>query len=415
MSISFYEKKMKTTTDPFTIACCLNDIGTIYLNQANYEKALYSFKQILNIKRDVSIVYDNISTCHFHRKEYKLCEMNLLISLKLNPKGEAPSKLGFLMYCLKQLDKSIDYYKQSYSSDHILYTSSYSYLAKQDYRTGFSLYEKRFHENAAENGQKKRLEINLPDWDGKECEHLLVVYEQGIGDNILYYRFLIQLSNLYPMMRITYLCRDFLMNVFEPHDKIQVVYNMFGVYSHKVFIMSLPYYLKIDTIVPNQEKYIHVKEEKCIEWKQKLPQSFKIGIFYKGLLKSYVEKTIPLCDFEPLTELGTLICMHRLHEVEEDVKQILFRDKVLAFDIDKEPFVDTIAILKNIDVLITVDSSLAHLAGALNIKTILLVGYIHDWRWYTKWYDSVHVLCMTENKELKYILPEVKTLLSTMV
>jgi len=414
-SISFYEKKMKQTNDPFTIACCLNDIGTIYLNQANYEKALHSFKKILDIKRDLAMVYDNISTCHFGRKEYKLCEINLLISLKLNPKGEAPSKLGFLMYCLKQIDKSIDYYKQSYSSDNILYTSSYSYLAKKDYRTGFSLYEKRFYENTAEDGKKKRVEINLPDWDGKECEHLLVVYEQGIGDNILYYRFLIQLSNLYPTMRISYLCRDFLMNVFEPHDKIQVVYNMFGTYSHKVFIMSLPFYLNIDTITPNQEQYIHVKEEKCIEWKHKLPESFKIGIFYKGLLKSYVEKTIPLQDFEHLTELGTLICMHRFNEVEEDVKQISFGDKVLAFDIDKEPFVDTIAILKNIDVLVTVDSSLAHLAGALNVKTILLVGYIQDWRWYTKWYDSVHVLRMTENKELKYILPEVKTLLSTMV
>jgi tetratricopeptide (TPR) repeat protein len=95
MSISFYEKKMKTTNDPFTIACCLNDIGTIYLNQSNYEKALHSFKQILNIKRDIPMVYDNISSCHFYRKEYKLCEMNLLISLKLNPQGEAPSKLGF--------------------------------------------------------------------------------------------------------------------------------------------------------------------------------------------------------------------------------------------------------------------------------------------------------------------------------
>lgn len=197
-------------------------------------------------------------------------------------------------------------------------------------------------------------------------------------------------------MRITYLCRNFLMHVFEPHDKINIMYQMFGVYSHKVFIMSLPFYLNIDTIEPNKENYIHVKEEKCIEWKHKLPQSLKIGIFYKGLLQSYVEKSIPLGDFEPISKLGTLICLHRLNEIEEDVKQISFRDKVLAFDIDKEPFVDTIAILKNIDVLITVDSSLAHLAGALNVKTILLIGYIQDWRWYTKWYESVHVLRMTE-------------------
>jgi len=413
-SISFYEKKIKKTKDPYIIASCLNDLGTIHLNRGNYDKAIGYFKKILNINPHVSIVYDNISTCHFHKKEYKLCEINLLISLKLNPKGEAPSKLGFLMYCLKKMDASIDYYKLSYSSPHVLYTSSYSYLANKDYHNGFTLYEKRLCENMAEDGQKKRLEINLPDWDGKECPHLLVVYEQGIGDNILYYRFLIQLSKLYPNMLISYLCRDLLINVFEPHGNIRIIYNMCDTYSCKVFIMSLPYYLKIVTITPNKENYIRINQAKIQEWKQILPDSFKIGIFYKGLLKSYVEKSIPLDDFEPLTKLGTLVCLHRLDEIKDDINHT-FQENLLRFDIDKEPFVDTIAILKNIDVLVTVDSSLAHLAGALNIKTILLLGFIHDWRWYTTWYDSVTILKMEENKELKYIMPEVKHLLSSMV
>jgi hypothetical protein len=58
------------------------------------------------------------------------------------------------MYCLKELNKSIEYYKLSYSSHHVLYTSSYSYLANKEYRTGFALYENRLHTNIAEDGQK---------------------------------------------------------------------------------------------------------------------------------------------------------------------------------------------------------------------------------------------------------------------
>ena len=87
------------------------------------------------------------------------------------------------------------------------------------------------------------------------------------------------------------------------------------------------------------------------------------------------------------------------------------------FDIDKDiPFVDTIAILQNIDILITIDSAIAHLAGVLGVKTWLLLGYGSDWRWSntneTYWYNSVEIIRMHENIELKNILPEIKNKLS---
>ena len=57
---------------------------------------------------------------------------------------------------------------------------------------------------------------------------------------------------------------------------------------------------------------------------------------------------------------------------------------------------DTAALLKNIDVLITIDSSIAHLAGAIGVKTILMLPYDTEWRWFndtdtTPWYDSVKI------------------------
>ena len=66
-------------------------------------------------------------------------------------------------------------------------------------------------------------------------------------------------------------------------------------------------------------------------------------------------------------------------------------------DINEEkPFVDSIAILKNVDLLITIDSAIVHLAGVLNVPSILLLGKVSDWRWFDNndkiWYNSVDIL-----------------------
>ena len=68
--------------------------------------------------------------------------------------------------------------------------------------------------------------------------------------------------------------------------------------------------------------------------------------------------------------------------------------------IDLAPYIkdyfDTAGFLKNIDLLITIDSSIANLAGAMGVKTFLLLPYRTDWRWFydtetTSWYDSVKI------------------------
>ena len=92
-------------------------------------------------------------------------------------------------------------------------------------------------------------------------------------------------------------------------------------------------------------------------------------------------------------------------------------NKIKFFNIDDINktlgFSDTISLLKSIDLLITIDTAIVHLAGVLGVKTWLLLGYGSDWRWMkeektTCWYTSVELVRMTENKELYTILDKVK-------
>jgi ADP-heptose:LPS heptosyltransferase len=149
-------------------------------------------------------------------------------------------------------------------------------------------------------------------------------------------------------------------------------------------------------------------------------KKYRIGITYYGLLESIIDKNIPLSEFNILFDNPNidLICIHRLSEVSEEYKTNL-KDKITFLDIDKDvPFQDTIALLHNIDLLITIDTFIVHLAGVLNVKTWLLLGYVSDWRWFkddiSSWYNSVEILRMKENKELKYILPVVKEKIDNM-
>ena len=343
-----------------------------------------------------------------------------------------------LYYYLKNYTESIEFYKKALSNkgfinndDILLYNFALalSYIAKKDFTNGFALYEKRLLTNDInkQTGKPDRLEIPQIDlWNGKDiCDKLLVVYEQGIGDNIQYYRFLIQLAEKYPRMEIHYFTRENLVHLFTtPHKNIKIIENILTMdYDYKIYIMTLPKILNLTSIEPNKINYIKMNEDKLLYWKEKTAplKKFRVGFVYNGLLSSFIEKYIPLEEFGTLCDLNIdLICIHRKSEIDNDLKNISFRDKITHYDIDiDKPFEDTVHLLKNIDLLITVDTYIVHLAGVLNVKTWLLLG-THDWRWSNDenksyWYDSVEFIRTKEYEEFKDNINTAKTKLSELL
>jgi tetratricopeptide (TPR) repeat protein len=423
-AIEIYQKILDLDTGHIVlIVTTLNQIGVCYNNMAQYASAIEYFEKVLSIKNDIPEVYNNIASCWMSLKKYDLCVSNYYKSLKINKKAGGFESLGQIYFFTKRYDMAINCYKKVEDFDtnsSIKYNCSFPYLAKKQFLKGFELYENRLVLNNICEYTKLQLRIDLPQvklWDGiTPCERLLVIYEQGIGDNIQYYRYLIELATLYPNMHISYFCKESVQKLFNTYsnihiiDNIPIINNMVYGYDYKVYIMSLPHILKIENIVPNNINYINVNEDKIMYWKNILsPQKYKIGFTYKGLLTFILEKNIPLSEFQVLLNDNIeFICLHKMEEINE-ADRLLFGDKISFFDIDRDvPFEDTLAILHNIDLLISIDTYIVHLAGVLNIKTWLLLGYISDWRWFDDntciWYKSVEIIRMTENKELKNIL-----------
>ena len=384
----------------------LNKIGMCYFRLNKFEMAIKNFEKILPLlKNPIPDLLNNIGFCYSKIRDYETALKYYTQSNNIKHNKNNYKILGDIYFYMKKYDLSIKYYNKAGDNNIILYNKCFPYLAQKNFKIGFELYEYRLQNNYNEQ-TKMNTRVDIPNidyWDGiKPCNRLLIVYEQGIGDNIMYYRFIIELSLKYPNMIIDYFCKDIVRHLFYTKicniDNINLIDNVIlSLYNYKLYIMSLPKILEITDIIPNSINYIKVNEEKLELWTQKLSKinKFKIGIVNNGLLSSFIEKDIPFEYFKKISELN--------------VELFLLDKNNSKYEIDiNEPFEDTICILKNIDLLITIDTSIVHLAGIMNINTWLLLGYSSDWRWsnddYCYWYKNVTFIRMKENKPFFNIL-----------
>jgi ADP-heptose:LPS heptosyltransferase len=436
MAIKQFKKLLCYTPPQVPCECILhNELGVYYVNSNEHKLAIHHFKQVLSIRNDIPDVYNNIAVCHVILKEYDKARVCLNLSLRLSQNDSVYLRLGELYLYTKKYSESIKAYEcMKNPSTTDLYNKCFPYLANKQFLKGFQLYENRlaFNNISPQTKQISRVEIpSIPYWNGKDkCNHLMIIYEQGIGDNIQYFRFIIELSNKYPNLKITYFCRTNVSHLFnvDQYDNIIIRDDSqpldISIYDKKIYTMSLPYILKLEKITLNTINYIAEDEKNNELWKQNLSvftNKLKVGFVYSGLLISYIDKQINLDDFKDICidDRIQTICLHRMDEkISEDFSRIDFADKIMNYDIDNlKPFHDTISLLRNIDVLVTIDTSIAHMAGVMGVKTLLLIGYTSEWRWFNNndkvWYDSVEIIRMNEQKPLADLLPRVKKLLIT--
>ena len=142
----------------------------------------------------------------------------------------------------------------------------------------------------------ERVDIpNVEYWDGKTDmdSPLLVVYEQGLGDNILYYRFMIELSELYPNMNIHYFCKDTISHIFKEFPNIKIIDNVIP--FEEVFIGSNiksykhKYYLAIlvgNTIPLNPIQYSEISKIDWLSYEECLENIREYSIEKKNILSN---------------------------------------------------------------------------------------------------------------------------------
>ena len=375
-----------------------------------------------------------------NNKQYNQAEILLLESIKkINKSHYLLNHLGYLYFEKGELDKSINYYglsiKIQNNNREAYCNMGTAYLCKNEFGLSKEIFEKGLkvlpnNENIllaysqllfAIKDTKKAFEafesrkktnqyvsilqnLKMPEWTGEDLNNksILILSEQGIGDTIQFSRYLFELQNKFSVKiifkvrkQLQYLFKNFKFQVIGPLDKIPET-------DYYQCLMSLPsiFYKLESKLVPNYNYF--KRNEKLINfWGNKIEKlkGYKVGLCWQGdpgYGRDFM-RSIPLHNFEKLFLIPNLNFINLTKGIgNEQIKNFKFKNKLLDFskeiDNGENSFEDTIAILENIDLLITSDTAIVHVASTMNKKTWLLLDSSADWRWHLetekfRWYD----------------------------
>jgi len=244
---------------------------------------------------------------------------------------------------------------------------------------------------------------------GPPPARLLVMSEQGLGDTLQFARFLPRLADagiraavvadprLFALLRTLPGRVDLL-----PSDKPGTVQGI----DAWAPMLDLPRLLGIGPDrFAEPTPYLRADPDRIARWRERIgPQGLRIGIAWQGNPKAPVDarRSAPLAAFAPLAAIAgiRLISLQR-GPGEEQIADVAFADRIEtlgpSFDDGPDAFADTAAILHVLDAVVTVDTALVHVAGALGRPAHLLLQWgWADWRWAarpddTPWYPSVRL------------------------
>ena len=248
---------------------------------------------------------------------------------------------------------------------------------------------------------------DVPRWSGgPPPKKLLVMDEQGLGDTIHFSRFLRFLVE--KGVDVTFVTHRILFDLLKtldlpitlkPSDEPGSVEGVGGWTP----LLHIPRALNIDPARYSETvPYIKADPVRVEKWKAKLPKDkFLIGIAWAGNPDSPAEKgrSVPLETFAPLAELPNvaLVVLQKGKGLQE-AETVSFADRLIRlgddFDEGGQAFLDSAAVMMSLDRVVSVDTSILHVAGALGRPTDLLLRREPDWRWLAResdnvWYPSV--------------------------
>lgn len=274
-------------------------------------------------------------------------------------------------------------------------------LSLGDYINGFAEYEWRWR---CENFTTRPRDFDQPMWDGSDPagRTIFVHSEQGYGDTIQFVRYVPMLAErgATVILECALLLRTLLVGLKGP-SRLIVTGMKPGDFDLHVPLLSLPRIFKTTLqTVPHRVPYLSVDTVRQDAWKKKIEAAgagLKVGLTWAGNAKPDPDRTCPPEMLAPLGQVEGVVFISL--QKREGMPQAMRNPPGLnLLDLSDElrDFADTAAVLMNLDLLITIDTAVAHLAGALARPTWTMLPWSCDWRWLqdrsdSPWYPTMRL------------------------
>lgn len=386
-----------------------NNLGNVLRSLKLHDLALEHYDRAVANKPDYAEAYSNRGNTLTDLDRAAEAVESFQASLRLNPSNaEAYNNLGTAHARLEDLDQAIECYskaaglRKDYADAY--FNRSVIRLQKGDFANGWAEYEWRWWTN----GLKPRT-YSAPPWNGESLrgKTILVYTEQGAGDSFQFIRFIPLLKRLGAEV-VLECATDFsrILATCPGVDQIVPPGGLPARFDYHCAMLSLPRLLSASLeSIPREVPYLKPDPQLAEAWRVRFgaEPGLKVGIHWQGnpQYKGDRWRSIPLEKFAPLAKIPgvRLVSLQKNHGIDQiDAQRSRFEFAEIGRDLDQETgaFVETAAVLANLDLLITSDTAIAHLAGALNAPVWMPLSRICDWRWLEEredspWYPSMRI------------------------
>jgi hypothetical protein len=304
---------------------------------------------------------------------------------------------------------------------------SFALLLSGDFKKGWKEYEWRCK---CKEATSLRRSFSQPQWDGSNIRGLTILlhFEQGFGDTIQFIRYVPLIAQ--QGAEVIIWCQEALASLLQNVKGIKQVFvkgKQIPQFDVHCPLASLPFVFdtaleSIPAIVP----YISVDSLLVQKWFNKIQHDnskLKIGLVWSGnpRYKADRYRSCSLDTFSPLTQFNE-ITLYSLQKGEagEQAENPPEDMKLIDYTEDINDFSDTAALLENLDLIISVDTAVVHLAGALGKSVWTLVPFVPDWRWMltrkdSPWYPTMRLFRQSSPGDWEPVIDSIEKELSEFI
>ncbi|SDE30920.1 tetratricopeptide repeat protein [Sporomusa acidovorans] len=402
------------------------NLGTVYEKEGNFQDAAVCFRQAIELDPYNPDLYNTLGVVLEHGFHLEEAEQAYLKAIALKSDyATAYYNLGLLYAVTKRLDEGEKHICSAHELEPAKHAFTiglaFHYLKREKFEQGWTKYAEALALIPFES-----YGATIREWCGEDLtgKSILLYAGEGLGDALQFVRYTSMVAEL--AAHTTLWVQEPLQRLVAAHYPQLILGSEQEAwsksYDYFCSLQALPIYFKSnEQTIPRFAHYLQALSEDSAVWQQKLAEldgggRYRVGVVWSGNIYNPLDlfRSIPFAVFNQLLLAveGISWISLQVGSRAEDYKNIT--ENLLDLSPYLTDFGKTAAVIEQLDLVITTDTSVAHLSGALGQKTWLLLDVTSDWRWFldredSPWYPSMRLFRQREAGNWPELLARVAT------